>query len=161
MCFIGSQPNDSDDADIEESEVENEDYNDFIGVPIPVFERICKVTIDGNEIMHFNCCKFKGRGYFCEQQICVADSVSEHLGETFDTFTHQDAVLQYRSDFMHLIYRQDTPDHIQAMFHVLVSKEVTGPTLKGSIPDTMEIMPRLKILLDIDRLKKYKKNGID
>ena len=54
MSFIGSQPKKSDDANMEEnanmeeSEVENEDYNDFIGVPIPFFEQIGEVTIDDN-----------------------------------------------------------------------------------------------------------------
>ena len=46
MSFIGSQPKKSDDANMkenanmEESKVENEDYDDFIGVPIPLFDRI-------------------------------------------------------------------------------------------------------------------------
>ena len=158
VTFVGSQPSD---ADMEESEVENEDYNDFIGVPIPLFERIREVTIDDNQVMHCSCCKFEGRGIFCEHEVCVADCISEHLEQTFDGFTHKDIALRYRSAFMHLAYRKDTPDHIQAMFHVLASKEVTGPTLKESIPDTMTIMTRLENKPAIDRLKNYNKNDID
>ena len=145
-----SQPSESNNADVEDSEVENEDYNDFRGVPVPLFERIREVTIDDNLVMHCSCCRFEGRGYFCEQQVCVADFVDKHSGQTFDGFTHEDVALRYRSASMHLAYRKDTPEHIQAMFHALASQEVTGPTLKESIPDTMEITTRLEILAAID-----------
>ena len=128
---------------------------------LPLFERIREVTIDDNQVMHCNCCKFEGRGYLCEHQVCVADSVSDQMGQTFDGFTHKYVALRYRSAFMHLAYYQDTPEHIQAMSHILASKEVTRPTIDQSIPDTMEVMTRLESLPAIDRLKDYKKDDID
>ena len=47
------------------------------------------------------------------------------------------------------------------MVHVLASKELMGPTLNESIPDTMEITTRSEIMPAIDRLKNYKKDDID
>ena len=167
VSFIGSQPKKSDDANMEEnanmeeSEVENEDYDDFIGVPIPLFDLIQEVSIDNNEVMHYNCCNFEGWGYFYEQQVCVADYISEHLGDTFDGFTHQYVLLWYCSAFMHLAYCEDTPVYIQAMFHVPAPKDVTVSTLKKLIPSTMEIMPQWEILPAIDRMKNYENDDID
>ena len=143
------------------SDIEREDHDDFKNIPIPLFERVREVSIDKDGVMFCKCCRFECRGHFCEHQVATAEAICAALGIPFEGFTHHDLALRWRSDFMHLGYRDSTPAHIQAMFHRLASKDIKGPHFKHSIPDTMEIKPPSPPKTALERLKNYRGDDIN
>ena len=134
---------------------------EFKGVPIPLFARVRIVTIDANKVMYCSCEKFEGRGHFCADQICVANSVYRAAGLTFAGFTKSDVALRYTTAFMHLGYKKTTPNKITALFHELASNEVKGPTLPLDIPHSLPIEEASTTESALDRLKNYDKTKID
>ena len=156
--FTGSDIEDDNKCSVE---FENQDYDSYKDVPIPIFDRIREVVIDHDGVMHCSCRRFRCRGIFCEQHVCTAKLICQAQGVKFQGFTHHDIALRWRSDYMHLAYKDSTPAETQKMFHLLAMKDVAGPTFKGDIPDNLEISPRAPILPALDRLKNYSKEGID
>ena len=143
------------------SDIEREDHDDFKNIPIPLFQRVREVSIDKDGVMFCTCCRFECRGHFCEHQVATAEAICAALGISFDGFTHHDLVLRWRSDFMHLGYRDSTSTDIQAMFHRLASKEIKGPHFKHSIPDTMEIKSPSPPKTALESLKNYSGDDIN
>ncbi len=156
--FTGSDDNDTIKCSVE---FENQDYDSYKDVPIPVFDRIREVVIDDDGVMYCGCRRFDCRGIFCEQHVCTAELICQAQGVKFECFTHHDIALRWRSDFMHLAYKDSSPAETQKMFHLLAMKDVAGPTFRGEIPDNLEIHPQTPILPALDRLKNYSKEGID
>ena len=160
QVMYGDDPNKNSVPKIK-ADFETEDCDDFNDVPIPLFERVREVTIDDNGVMSCECGRFECRGYFCEQQVCVAKAVYESSGMEFHGFTHHDIAARWRSAFMHYAYRKNTPKHLLAAFDLLARNEPTGPTLRVPIPNCMPIKERIPILPAADRLKNYDKSMLD
>ena len=91
------------------------------------FERIREVTVDPNGIMYYNCQKYECVGIFCEHQVSVAHAIFNHSGQVFLGFSHHDVATRYRTTYMHLAYKPNTPVHITAAFDHLVRNNPTGP----------------------------------
>ena len=96
-----------------------DDYDDFKHIPIPLFHRFREVSIDNNGVMFCSCCKFECRGYFCADQISVAELVYNASNIPFLGFTHHDIASRYCTDYMYMAYKDTTPDHIQTLLHQL------------------------------------------
>ena len=77
-----------------------DDSDNFQNVPILVFSQICSVFIEDNWIMYCSCCKFECRGYFCADQVCVADAMHAASDTPFLRFTHNDIAPRYCTHFM-------------------------------------------------------------
>ena len=137
-----------------------DDMDDFQHVPIPLFSRIRSVSIDDKGIMYCSCCKFECRGYFCADQVCVADAVHAASGTPFLGFTHNDIAPRYCAHFMYMAYKPTTPKDIQESLHQLALDDVQGPTLTVDIASSMVIQECGPCLSALDRLKNYNKNDI-
>jgi hypothetical protein len=140
---------------------DTEDYEDFSDVPIPLFVRVRDVTINEEGTMQCSCHKFSCRGYFCEHQVAVADSICQANGDFFNGFTHHDVSVRWHSSYMHLAYKKTTPNLLQKMFHRLAVKDIDGPTFIKDIPESFEIQEGVVHATALDRLKNYKKEDVD
>ena len=56
-----------------------DDADEFKHVPIPLFHRTRVVTVDDKQTMFCSCSKFECRGYFCADQVCVAEKLFMRL----------------------------------------------------------------------------------
>ena len=116
---------------------DDDNSDDFQNVPIPLFSRICSVSIDDRGIMYCSCCKIECRGYFCADQVCVADVVHAASGTPFLGFTHNDIAPCYYTHFMYMAYKPTTPKDIQVSLHQLVLNGVQEPTLITEIDPSL------------------------
>ena len=135
--------------------------DDFSYIPIPRFSRIRQVTVEEDGTMLCDCCRFESTLCFCEHCVAVANLVYASSGEKFNGFGHHDIGARYRSDYMHLAYRESTPKIVKQLFHKLSANGIRGPKLRIIIPDSLPIEEKLPILSAIDRLKNYKKSDIN
>jgi hypothetical protein len=100
ICGIG---NDSD-----------EEKNDSLGhnvqlLPIPIFSRICSVTVDKTGTMLCSCKHFERIGLPCVHLVCVATLCHETPGfdshcSNFAGFTHYDIAVRWWSSYMYYAY---------------------------------------------------------
>jgi hypothetical protein len=134
---------------------------DFKHVPLPLFSRIRCVSIDDGGTMFCSCCKFESRGYFCADQVSVAETVHAAKGVQFLGFTHNDIAPRYCTHYMYLAYKVTTPKYIKMSLHQLAMEDIQGPTLTIDIDPSILIEEPLPILNALDRLKNYNKEDID
>ena len=127
---------------------------DFKDVPMPMFRRRRIVRIAEDGTMYCDCCRFECTGMFCVHQVAVADHVCQaKTDEDFEGFTHNDIALRYRSDYMHLAFKDSTPAKIQQLFNRLALLDKKGPRFQGKIPDCIEIQAEEEKEHALDRLK--------
>ncbi len=131
--------------------------DDVLLAKIPFFRRVRLVTIDDNGIMKCSCCEYEVCGLFCEHQICIAKSIHKFVGESFLGFDHHDIALRWRSAYMHLAFRSNTPKSLQQLFDNLLDSGDIGPRMKIPIPDSIGIEEPSEDQPAIDRLKNYQK----
>ena len=86
-----------------------------------------------NGTMLCSCCGFESTGIFCVHQIAIAIKIfgEDHI---FKGFTHRDIAIRYRNDFMHLAYKNTTPERLQACFHALAMNDIRGPKIGIPVP---------------------------
>jgi hypothetical protein len=134
---------------------------DFQHVPLPLFSRIRCVSVDDVGTMFCSCCKFESRGYFCADQVSVAETVHAAKGGQFGGFTHNDIAPRYCTHYMYLAYKKTTPKDIRMALHQLGIEDIRGPTLTMNIDPSIVIEEPSPILSALDRLKNYNKDDID
>ena len=142
----------------EMSQLDGPEFND---VPYPRFRRIRKVGIKSDRTMVCDCCRFNGCGIFCEHQVAVAKYVYEAHDESFPGFTHHDIIVQYWSAYMHLAYRDSTPDELRKNLHILACNPIEGPKLRIGIPEECPIEEMEPTKDAIDRLINYEKEKLN
>ena len=138
-----------------------DDADEFKHVPIPLFHRTRVVTVDDKQTMFCSCSKFECRGYFCADQVCVAEAVYAAKGVLFPGFTHHDIACRYCTDYMYMAYKNTTPKHIQLSLHELMLNNVQGPTLCMDICDSFVIEEPTPKKNALNRLKNYDKRCIN
>lgn len=139
----------------------DDQFDDILEAPIPLFSRTHIVSIENDGVMLCTCCSFESGGIYCKHLKKVADTVYAEIGLEFNRFTHHDVALPYNAAYMHLAYKTTTPKHLNALFHHLAKHETFGPRLQVSIPSSITIQSSSEALQAIDQLKNYKKDYID
>ena len=82
-----------------------DDAENVKDVLIPLFCRTCVVTIDDQQTMFCSCSEVECRGYFCADQVCVAEAVHAAKCVPF-CLTHHDISCRYCTDYMYLTYKK-------------------------------------------------------
>ena len=142
----------------EMTQLDGPELND---VPHPRFRRIRNICIESDHTMVCDCCRFNGCGIFCEHQVAVAKYVYEAHDQSFPGFTHHDIIVQYWSSYMHLAYRDSTPDELRKNLHILACNPVQGPKLRIAIPDECPIEEMDDTKEAIDQLINYEKEKLN
>jgi hypothetical protein len=133
--------------------------------PIPIFSRICSVTVDKTGTMLCSCKYFERIGLPCDHLACVATLCHEMPGfdshcSKFAGFTHNDIAVRWWSSYMYYAYLTSTPSHIVQKYHLLAMNSIKGPKMRCNVPMFLEIYDPKDFLPAIDCLKNYPRNSI-
>ena len=142
------------------NEIKDTDTNEFSNVPIPLFSRVREVSVAQDGTMSCNCYTFESVGHYCAHQVCIAKLVHEANDVEFHGFTHHDICLRYQTAYMHLAYRDSTPNELRKNLHILACNPIEGPKLRIGIPDNCPIEEMEQTKDAIDRLINYKKEDL-
>ena len=80
-----------------------DDTDQFWHVPLLLFSQSRQIFIDEKGIMFCTCPIFECRGYFCADQVCVADMVYQASGKILPGFTHHDVACRYCTAYTYMV----------------------------------------------------------